>query len=325
MKLDSRQLLQELKDGLGWPVYWIHGTESWRVREACAALSRAWVGGRSWAEDRLDGGSCSAEDVVASAQSIPLGGGARVVWVRDAHLIRDAEALAGLLGPRGPGAELPWICIFTARDLDGRKKISKLLLEKAAVLACEEVPEEQRESWVSHLARARGLDVGRLPMELLCRFEPWSLDWVQNELEKWDLSEAAEAGSGSQVLLGGDAGSAGVSDRFTEAFLEQRSLSRALLELDSLVAQPEQALPLLGLLAWNVRMMGLLLARSRSLRLSPFLENRLRRAVARWTLPELRALQAALAELDFAVKQTPQEPLALWGVLVHQFCRSSAV
>ncbi len=320
MKIESRQLLQELKDGLAWPVYWIHGAESWRVREACQALSRALVGDKRWSEDRLEGASSSAEDVIAAAHTIPLGGGTRVVWIRDAHLLRDADALSVLLGARAPAAELPWICVFVSRDLDGRKKFSKLLLEKAAVLSCDEISEDQREGWVGHLARARGLDPARLPMELLCRFEPWSLDWVQNELEKWDLSEHALEGSGAEVLVGGDAGVSGLSDRFLEGFFERRSLPATLAVLERLAHQPEQALPLLGLLAWNVRMMALLLARSRSLRLAPFLENKLRRASARWSLNDVRELQGALAELDFAIKQTPQEPLALWGVLIHRFC-----
>jgi DNA polymerase III delta subunit len=327
MKIESRQFIQELKEGFVWPVYWIYGPETYRIREACAYLARALIGegqaARKWAEDRLEGSVCTPADVLASAQSIPLGGGTRVVWVREAHLIRDPDVLASLFGSRQKIGEIPSVTVFLAKDLDARRKFSKALIEKAAVLECAAVAESERESWVASLAKGRGLDLARLPLEALVRAEPWSLDWVRNELEKWDLSEQALAGSGEEVLVGGGGELTRVGERFIEAFLERRALAPSLACVSTLGSQPEQALPVLGLLAWNVRMMALLAARSRSLKLAPFLENKLRRAAARWQANEIQDLQSALAGLDFALKQTPQEPLALWGVLVHQFCKSA--
>lgn len=321
MRLEPKQLQQELKQGQAWPVYWVHGEEAYRVREVSALLARTLVGDRSWCEDRIEGAQSSAQDVVASAQSIPLGGGTRIVWVREAHLIKEPDQMAELLGPRQAASDLPWCVIFLSKDLDGRRKFSKLLVEKAAVVGCEAVPEDQREAWVRHLAQARGIRPEALPLELLVRSEPWSLDWVQNEIAKWELSEQAQPGSGMEVMVGGADGSLGAGDAFIHAFLERRSLTLALAHAETLAAKPELSLPLLGLLSWNVRMLGLLAARSRSVRIPPFVEGKLRRALGIWQQDEIQELQAALFDLDFAVKQTPQEPLALWGVLIHQFCR----
>lgn len=330
MRLEPKQLQQELKQGLAWPVYWIHGEESYRVREVCSLLQRTLVGDRGWCEDRLEGAQARASDVLASFQSIPLGGGMRVVWVRDAHLIlqsKETEQLAELFGPRERLDELPAVCIFVARDLDGRRKFSKQLLDQAAVIACEAVPEENREGWVRYLLQSRGLPAeafapGSATMQLLLRHEPWSLDWVQNELTKWELSEAAQPGSGNEVLVGGGESGIGAGDAFISAFIEQRNLRASLEQVEVLSSRPELSLPLLGLLAWNVRMLGLLGSRSRAVRIAPMQEGRLRRALQIWSSEDIQRLQEALFELDFAVKQTPQEPLALWGVLVQQFCPS---
>jgi DNA polymerase III delta subunit len=321
MKIEPKQLLQDLKAGWAWPVYWVAGSESYRVREVCNLLRKTLVGDRSWAEDHLEGAQIQSEDVLSSAASIPLDGACRVVWVREAHLIKDPERLSTLFGAKQKASELPSVCIFLSKELDGRRKFTKTLMDEAAVVLCEEVQEEQRETWVKYLAQSAGIDPQRLPMDLLTRSEPWSLDWVKNELEKWTISEAAQAGSGNEVLVGGGQDSAAAGEAFIEAFLGRRELAEATRWIAPLSRQPELALPLMGLLSWNVRMMALLAARSRSLRLAPSLESRLRRALARWSEAELGELQSALAELDFCIKQTPQEPLALWGVLVQKFCR----
>jgi hypothetical protein len=183
------------------------------------------------------------------------------------------------------------------------------------------VPEDQREPWIRHLAQARGIQPDALPMDLLLRNEPWSLDWVQNEITKWELSEQASSGSGHEVMIGGADGTLGSGDAFIHAFLERRSLAMALAHVDTLASKPELSLPLLGLLSWNVRMLGLMAARARSIKISPYVEQKLRRALGVWQPDEIQSLQSALFDLDFAVKQTPQEPVALWGVLVNQFCR----
>jgi len=323
MRIEPKQLQQELKQGLVWPVYWIYGEESYRVREVCSLLSRTLVGDQKWAEDRIEGSQARASDVLASFQSIPLGGGIRVVWVRDAQLIKEPEELAEMLGPRQPVQDVPAVCIFVAKDLDGRRKFSKLLVEKAAVIGCDAVPEEQRETWVKYLAQSRGIAPESLPMELLLYQDQWSLDWVQNELQKWELSESAALGSGSEVLVGGNDSTSGSGEQFIAAFIERRDLAGALRHVETLAGKPEISLPLLGLLSWNVRMLGLLAARSRSVRIPPMVEGRLRRALSMWHPMEIQQLQAELFDLDFAVKQTPQEPLALWGVLVHRFCKKS--
>lgn len=321
MKIEPKQLMQELKSGWAWPVYWIAGSESYRVREVCNLLRRTLVGERSWAEDHLEGAQTQSEDVLGAAASIPLDGACRVVWVRDAHLIKDPEGLAQLFGERQKASELPAVCIFVSKELDGRRKFTKTLIDQAAVVLCEEVAEDQRETWVNYLAQAAGIDPGRLPMDLLTRSEPWSLDWVKNELEKWTLSEAAQSGTGGEVLVGGSSESARAGEAFIDAFLVRRERAEATRWIGPLSSQPELSLPLMGLLSWNVRMLTLMSAKSRSLRLAPSLESRLRRALVRWDAGELQELQSALADLDFCIKQTPQEPLALWGVLVQKFCR----
>ena len=321
MRLEGKKVQQELKQGMAWPLYWIYGSERLLMRELVDRLRKSVVRDNPWAEEKIDGGGISGTDVVAAAQSLPFGGGIRFLVVRDAHLIKDPDAISELFGARSKIDELPYVCVLMAKDLDARKKFSKLLVEKAAVVACEAIPEQQRETWIQYLAGTMGVSVNHLPLEPLVRTEPWSLEWVESELIKWSLAEGVEPGLGDQVVVGGS-GSGVPSEQFIESFLERREHRASLRWAERLGKKPEEALPLLGLLAWNVLMLALLAAKSRSVRLPPFLEGKLMRALRVWKLEEILALQSALSSLDFALKQTPQEPLALWGVLISQFCRN---
>ncbi|MEN9723633.1 MAG: hypothetical protein RJB38_1619 [Pseudomonadota bacterium] len=320
MKLDAKQVQQELKQGLVWPVYWLHGSERFQIRELVNLLRKTVVGEKTWSEERLDGGSLGADDVISAAQSIPFGGGVRFVVVQEAHLIQSPEDLSCLFGARLPLDQASFVVVFIAKDLDARRKFSKVLIERAAVVGCTEIPEEQREAWVRYLGAKWGISAETLPLELLVRSEPWSLEWLDQELAKWALAESAAPGLGRETLAGvGGLGEFPV-DAFLTDFLERRNLRGALSWVSVIATKTDVSLPLLGLLAWNVRMAALMAARSPTLRLAPIQQAKLTRMVRGWKLEELQALQKELFELDFALKQTPQEPLALWGVLIQRFC-----
>jgi hypothetical protein len=96
--------------------------------------------------------------------------------------------------------------------------------------------------------------------------------------------------------------------------------------VEGFAGQPELALPLLGLFAWNVRHLGLLLADekagTRVVKLSPYIADKLKAWTRHWSLEEVLALQSKLQELDFNLKQTPLLPMGVWSDLVVSFCRN---
>ncbi len=122
----------------------------------------------------------------------------------------------------------------------------------------------------------------------------------------------------------GGAEGKGASENFVEAFF-RRDRSLALPEVRHFADSPEAALPLLGLLSWNAKMLiGILKDReagTRETKLGSFLQDRFARYTREWTLAEAISLQSALARVDFAAKQTPRDPLGTWTSLVLSFCR----
>jgi DNA polymerase-3 subunit delta len=341
-KLDPRKVQKELEADRIWPVYWLHGPERMKARELLKRIQAAALGSPPQEKGLAPGSSVglggvgpqvfegaetSVHELLDASQSLSLGGGIPFVVVRDAHLLREPDGLAPLLGEAQTRENLAFCCVFLSKDLDARRKFSKLLIEKAAVVACEEVPEDEREAWIGYLARTREVV---LPPELSARLrglDPWNLDSVDQELAKYALALLSDEGTAAEVLLGGGPG-AGGSEAFVDSLLS-RDRTRALRTVSHFAESPEEALPLLGLLGWNVR--HLLVAAldrangTRNLKLSPFLAQRFERWAKRWTPAEVVELQRALAELDFATKQTPKLPLALWTELVLRTAAGSPV
>lgn len=322
-KLEPKQVQKELESGYLWPVYWIYGHERMKARELLKRIRAAALGVESGTTDvfgaqTLDGGEVSAATIVDEAQSLSLGGGLRFVVVRDAHAIKEAETLSRLLGERGKKGDLASVCVFLSKDLDGRKKFSKLLLEKAAVVPCEEVAEADREAWIQYLAKRKGVALTPDHVVGLRSLDPWTLDIIEQELEKYSLAMLEGAGA-SDVFLEGS-GRTGGAEEFLEAFFS-RNLKAALVLVGPIAQSPEESLPLLGLLGWNVRHLALVIENPRGVKMSPYLLEKFRRWTPSWTLDEILALQEALAELDFSVKQTRLLPLGLWAGLVERFCR----
>ena len=109
------------------------------------------------AEETLDGAEIDGSSVVEAAQSPSLGGGLRLIVVRDAHAMKNPEQIRSFWASRKRRKIWRLFAFFLSKDFDQRKKISKLLLEKAAVVPCEDVPENEREAWIQYLAKRRGV------------------------------------------------------------------------------------------------------------------------------------------------------------------------
>jgi DNA polymerase-3 subunit delta len=322
-KLEPKAIQKELEQGQLWPVYWLYGTEGMKARELLkrirdAALGDGGASGETpsllgaLSEERIDGAVTDPSSILESAQSLSLGGGLRFIVVKDAHALKGAEALSPLLGQKGTREELPSVCVFVAKDLDARKKFSKLLLEGAAVVPCEEIAESEREAWISYLAKRRGVEV---PVEIratLAALDPWSLDIIDQELEKLSLGGAVQ-----ELAEGGAHAHAG--ERFLSAFFSRRK-DEALLATAVFADRLDEALPLLGLLAWNARQLALVTANS-SVKLNPYVLERLKGWGRVWTVADVSRLNHELGELDFALKQTGALALGAWSGLVTRFCR----
>jgi DNA polymerase III delta subunit len=334
-KLEPKQIQKELEQGKLRPVYWLYGAETMKSRELLKRIRGAVFDSKSEAADSgfsafasafretvLEGSESETSEVLDAAQSLSLGGGGKLVVVKQAHSLKNPDSLLELCGTDfvklEDGAS---VVVFLSKDLDQRKKFSKGLLEKAACVPCEEIAEADREAWIEYLAKRKNLTLTAGEVAPLRAQDPWSLDGIERELEKL---ESALSPEDREAILTGGAEGQGATEIFVEAFF-MRNREGALPEVRHFATSPEAALPLLGLLSWNVKMLiGLLKDKemgSRETKLGSFLQDRFMRYIRVWTLAEAISLQSELAQVDFSAKQTPRDPLGTWTGLVLAFTR----
>lgn len=332
-KLEPKQIQKELEGGEVWPVYWIYGAEKMKSRELLKRIRATVMNEReedgggtgifALGEEVLDASEIGLAAVVEAALSPALGGGTRLLVVRDAHLFKMTDSDLALLRqialPKAKAPGLTSVCVFLAKDFDARKKSSKLLEELAAVVPCAEVSEVEREAWVQYLARRRGMELRPADLRRIAAMDPWSLDIADQELEKAALLAADPQGGAPAEALEPQM-SLFSNDLLLNSFF-CRDRREAMPRAAALSGRPEESLPFLGLLSWNVRQLALYLADPKGLRLSSFLVDQFRRWAPHWTLAEVTQLQGSLAELDFGTKQLPLLPLGLWDDLVARYCK----
>ena len=323
--LTLESVREQINQRIFWPLYWIHGAELYEADELLESL-RLQLGlaqsGPRVGEITYHGDECEARSVVDQALNAPLWGSAQVILVRQAHLIKNPEVLSELAGPAKPlSPACPWVSVVVAlaKDLDQRRKFAKTLIQRAAVIACKSIQPEDRPAWIIKLAERRGVNLAEEQIHRLSQIggADWSLGRAELEIEKAQL-----LGSPDEDALPGD-----WAQRSPKGFLIaffKRKRAEALAVVAEFAHRPEVFLPLLGLMAWNVRQaMGLLLdqqAGTRLMRINPYVAETLRGWLPLWQLDEIQQLQLDLQGLDFGCKQTPLMPLGLWHRLVWRYC-----
>lgn len=286
-KFEPKQMQQELAAKRVWTVVWLVGTEAMKARELAKRIQKAVHGDQrsSFLETHLDGESCSAAEILDAAQSVPLGGGVPMVFVKRAEKLKDPEALSCLA--EKPSATPPFVVVLFASALDGRKKSTKTIVSSFAVVNCEAVVEAERGAWVAYLAKARGMQLQPEVSQALASLDPWTLDRVDLELGR--LSLLPPDSFSAEALYAGD------PHRLIQALLQgdRRAAEREIAHLDT---STDATLQTLGLLAWHLRQMT-------------------QKPTGRWTLQSLAAAGREVQEFDRAVKQTQKLPRALWSTL----------
>lgn len=333
-KFEAKVIQKELDQGVLRPVYWFYGPETlkWRelLRRIREQVAKKGGGAADFAVQTVSCEDVSGAEISDLVLTPSLLGGLPLFIARDAHLLKekDLESLKPVFtqaeSKEISSSEASSICVFISKDLDARKKTTKLILEKLPVVACEEVREYERESWIDFLAKRRSMTLQPQERLALRALDPWSLEQIEQELERLSIERLGESHSSTEESPLGHA-SRFTADEFIDAFF-LRDTQRALACVKKFAPNADESLPLLGLLSWNVRQLVVAVSGSevssataaKKSSGNSFLQERISRWARVWNLSEALRLQSDLTQLDWSLKQTPRLPLGAWTQLVLQ-------
>ncbi|MGH7233475.1 MAG: DNA polymerase III subunit delta [Nitrospiraceae bacterium] len=244
------------KTGAG-PLYLVSGEEDYLRDQAIARIKAAVLGDDAagmgdFNIDVLYGDESDASEILARAGEVPAFAARRLVLVKGAEKLsaRNGEALLPYL--KSP-CEMTTL-VFAAPKLDGRTKLAMALKERAVVVECGPLPDQQVMGWIQTEAGRLGIRVNE-DAALLLRdlVGSASLSLVKRELEKL----AAYVGDGRTVgpadveaVRGSEVG-ASVFD--LTAAIGMRNRERVLRIVARNLEIGEAPLRILGSLVWQYR------------------------------------------------------------------------
>jgi len=155
--LTRPQLKGNLAEGKVDPLYLTIGPETYLCSEAEAAIAEAALRGtllREFNDSNFSLLTMNARQAVAAAEQLPMMSDRRVVVVRDFAKVREADEEVLVRYVENPVAST--VMIFSARDLDKRKKLTKALFDNCTVVEFPPVTDGEAKAWAKdHLKQLK--------------------------------------------------------------------------------------------------------------------------------------------------------------------------
>jgi len=326
MKTLSRtDLDRSLREGLR-PLYLLLGPEIYLRRVAAqtitdAALSRTLL--REFNESSFSLVSDAVQSAVAAAEQLPMMSDMRVIRIRDFARLREADedVLIRYLNNPSPST----VMIFTADELDKRKKSSKVLLDVCTVVEFAPLKDAEAKSWAKTRLNELKVTADDQVLSQLIRLVGTDVQTLANELEKL-ASAAADTGRITMQLVDELIGRSRELSIFELGdHLMSGNRKRALETLHRLLEDGAEPVMLVGLIAGNYHRLALgkhLMARGgreevfRNISLPPFKRDSYISTLQRSTAAKIARGIQLTAAADLAIKTSQATPRLQLEMLV---------
>jgi len=237
------------------PVYCLYGEDDYRRERALRQLLDALLpeGTRELNLDRVRPGDVEAASILGSARTVPFLAGRRVVLIRDADALSEQqreELLAYLEAPC-----LTTCLILVATRLDLRTRLAASLQKKGVVLRFDQLESASMKEALQAAALERHKRISPEAIDLLIALAGDDLRQSMSGLEKAALF-VGERGEIARQDIEELIGETRIRSIFqlTDA-VGTRNLELALGCLGNLLAHGEEVLPIIGMLARQIRLL----------------------------------------------------------------------
>ncbi len=326
MKTLSRtDLERSLREGLK-PLYLLLGPEVYLRRQAAqtvtdAALSRTLL--REFNESGFSLLTDAVQSAIAAAEQLPMMSDMRVVRIRDFSRLREADedVLIQYLNNPSPST----VMIFTADELDKRKKATKVLLDVCTVVDFPALKDAEAKAWAKTRLKELQIAVDDQVLTELIRLVGTDVQTLANELDKL-ASAAADTKRITLELVDELIGRSRELSNFELGdHLLAGNRKRALETLHRLLEDGAEPVMLVGLIAGNYHRLALgkhLLARGgreevfRNISLPPFKRDSYISTLQRSDAARIARGIQLTAAVDLAIKTSQATPRLQLELLV---------
>jgi DNA polymerase-3 subunit delta len=323
--LTRTELDRSLREGLR-PLYLLLGPEVYLRRVAAQtitdlALSRTLL--REFNESSFSLLSDAVQAAIAAAEQLPMMSDMRVVRIRDFARLREAdeETLIRYLNDPSPST----VMIFTADELDKRKKSSKVLLDACTVVEFAPLKDAEAKAWAKSRLKELKVTIDEQVLSEIISLVGSDVQTLYNEIEKL-ASAAAGTGRITPDLVDALIGRSRELSNFELGdHLLAGNRKKALETLHRLLDDGAEPVMLVGLIAGNYHRLALgkhLLARGgreevfRNIGLPPFKRDSYIATLQRSTAAKIARGIQLTAATDLAIKTSQATPRLQLEILV---------
>jgi len=323
--LTRTELERSLREGLR-PLYLLLGCEIYLRRAAAQAITDAALSStllREFNESTFSLLSDPVQSAIAAAEQLPMMSNTRVVRIRDFAKLRetDEDSLIRYLTNPSPST----VMIFTADDLDKRKKSTKVLLDVCTVVEFSPLKDSEAKAWAKTRLKELKTTADDQVLSEIIRLVGTDVQTLFNELDKL-ASAAADTGRITSALVDELIGRTRELSNFELAdHLLAGNRKRALETLHRLLEDGAEPVMLVGLIAGNYHRLALgksLLARGgreevfRNISLPPFKRDSYISTLQRSTAAKIARGIQLTAATDLAIKTSQATPSLQLELLV---------
>ncbi|HEU4511112.1 MAG TPA: DNA polymerase III subunit delta [Pyrinomonadaceae bacterium] len=326
MKILSRtELERSLREGLR-PLYLLLGTEIYLRRAAAKTITEAALHGtllRDFNESSFSLLSDSVQSAVAAAEQLPMMSEMRVVRVRDFARLREADEDLLIRYLQNPVPST--VMIFTADELDKRKKSSKVLLDVCTVVEFGPLKDAEAKTWAKSRLKELKITADDQVLSEIIRLVGTDVQTLYNEIDKL-ASAAADTGRITADLVDELIGRSRELSNFELGdHLLAGDRKRALQTLHRLLEDGAEPVMLVGLIAGNYHRLALgkhLLTRGgreevfRNISLPPFKRDAYISTLQRSSAAKIARGIQLTAAADLAIKTSQATPRLQLELLV---------
>ncbi len=347
-----QDLINSIKRGVISPVYLFCGVESYLRDKAVAALKNSLAGGDvgSLNLTLLDGSEVKVEEIVDTANTLPLFAAKRLVIVENTPLFknrqrkneqaeRDEEResagdrlLLDYLQHPNPATCL----VFTTdENINHKKKVVKAIERVGRVMEFAPVKGRELEEWVVTQFAERGKKIDREALDYLLAINSSDLGILRGEIEKLSLMHYGQAVINLAQVKTGASSSLEANIFDLVDYIGEKKSAQAIELVREMLAQNEPGVRLLYMITRQVRL--ILAAKSlaaqgyaanqlpSSLGVHPFLAKKLVQQSRNFSVLQLESALESCLETDLALKSSQGAPGVLLELAILCICSGQSI
>ncbi len=326
------ELIQQLESGTPHPVYFLYGEEDFFQRELTAALMRRWItpDNRDFNLETFDAKTSTVHEWIGAVKTLSFFGGEKLVIVRG---LDEAEWDDSNVPPLLDyvSAPAPESClVLTARKADRKRKVYKALTKLKGAGECTAPREAALIPWLRNRAKESGRALSPGAARLMVERVGLKPGLLAGELEKV-ITFAGEAKSIDEKAVMEVVGEMRLEKIFdlTDA-LKAKNPAKALRILRNHLEHGEQPLQLLGMIAWQFRLIWEVKHHqttgtppshiAKKMGIQPFQAEQALRYTGKFSEGQLREGFRSLFRADRELKGSGKAPEGILETLVLSLC-----